>query len=138
MIFPFEVSLAWDYASDENRRQPTGAWGKRKTRKIVCLLFAQQKATICAALFCLIRNRACFARFPNPMCPSAVGFFITGSIPFSCPAEPRKNSGGQQTRRRKGGTRRYAKESKSRPRAKITGGMHGRKRVSDPAAEPQN
>jgi hypothetical protein len=92
MMFPFLVSLTWDYASDENRQQPMGAWGNRKRRKIVCL-FAQQKATICAALFCLIRNRACFARFPNPRGPADVGFLITGSIPFSCPAEPLEGIG---------------------------------------------
>jgi hypothetical protein len=42
MMFPFVVFLARNRASDENRPQTAGAWGKRKTRKIVCLFCLQK------------------------------------------------------------------------------------------------
>jgi hypothetical protein len=61
-------------------------------RKIVCVFSSIRKKQRSLRGFCLNKNRARSARFSYLPGAAAVGFLITGSIPFPRPEKPRKES----------------------------------------------
>ncbi len=61
-------------------------------RKIVCLFAPISKKQRSVRGLCLNINRACSARFSYLLGMAAVGFLITGSIPFPRPDKRRKEN----------------------------------------------